>query len=108
MAGVHDYIKINIRSSKTDQQGHGQSAFLVSNNKPHDPYILVCDYIFHFKDIFETEDHFLLPPLTFCKSREKWVVIRKSSVSYSTAYKSFKNLLCDFNIESTFIELKKN
>jgi hypothetical protein len=61
-----DYVKINIRYSKTDQAGVGQSVFVPKNqNCTHDAHMLLCLYLTTLPtDSTEPDTMYLFPPLS--------------------------------------------
>lgn len=96
-----DYYKFSINSSKTDQSGKGQVAYVVSTKQKHDPFMLITEYL---KKLETLGSSYFLPAMVYCKKSKKYVLSEKS-LSYSTAYSGFKKFLSDFSIESKYLSL---
>ena len=96
-----EFFKFNIIYSKTDQPGHGQSAYVVSTDAKYDPYILVKDYL---KKLESLGSNFLLPSMKYCKKNRNYVIDKKP-VTYSTSYNCFKKLLLSYEIDPKHLSL---
>ena len=99
----YDHIKILVIGSKTDQCREGQYLYLPK--KTHMcPYKLLCVYLKKF-NLEKLDDPFLFPPLYWDKSLKNWAPRDAKGMSYSVAYKAFKNLLNKFQMSSSSLSL---
>ena len=99
-----DFIKIHVCTSKTDQTGDGQAAYVVSTSQPHDPYHLTREYLDKLISKFGPKGYFL-PGLVYNRTTKSYDKISGKPICYSTALSSFKRFLSDFGINPNQLSL---
>ena len=98
----NDHFEITIRKSKTDQAAEGQKVYLVSRNE-NCPMKMLCHYIQHLN--VNDKNSYLFSPLKWDKAKKEWIPNSSKVLSYTAAYKNFKQFLTKFNLDPKNLSL---
>ena len=94
------YFEVDIKFSKTDQDGKGQITILPFKQGYYNPHKLMCLYIEILdKSLDPNQKMYIFPPIIWDKSAREWKFKNNAQIKYSTAYQAFKKLLAKFDFD---------